>query len=384
MTYDGNSTGESKGTGNSAVSDRSLLIVGPTRGTTGGIASYIAEQCRRLPSDIHLRTHDTGAMGGSRSGSAVAVAVRSVANTFRFPFRTPPDLLHVHTSEAVSFYRNAFYVLFAALVWRCPVVLHVHGPTFDRFVTEASPFGRFVQQRVFAASDAIVVLSEHWRTVLEPIVKSEKLRIIPNAVDPDLYAPTTTATVDRTDENCPHVVFLADHIRRKGVTDFVAAIDSLSRDDVEDFRVTIAGKGPLSACAVAVAERHPHVEYRGYVSEDEKRRLLCAASIFVLPTRAEGLPIGILEAMAAGTAVVSTSVGAITSVVDEETGIIVDPAKPTALTDALACLIAAPERTEELGERGRERIEVMYTWQIAIERLVQLYDDILRQPTPPP
>lgn len=377
MTQGSDRTDGSNERDRSAVDERSLLIVGPIRGTTGGIAAYIDDQCRHLPSTIHSRTHDTGAMGGSRSGSALGVAVRSVVNMLRFPFRAPPDLLHVHTAEMVSFYRNAFYVLFAALVWRCPVVLHVHGPTFDTFIVEASPLGRFVQQRVFAASDGVVVLSERWRAVLETVVKTEKLYVIPNAVDPDPYTPT--ATDDETHENHPHIVFLADHIERKGITEFVAAIDALDEVDTEEFRVTIAGAGPLSSYAVAATERHPHVEYRGYVTEEEKCRLLGAASIFVLPTRAEGLPIGILEAMASGCAVVSTSVGAIPSIVDEETGIVVEPANPTALTDALAHLIATPEQTEELGEHGRERIKATYTWERVIEQLVQLYDDLLRQ-----
>lgn len=361
------------------VREFSVLVVGPTQGTTGGISKYITEQCRQLPSRIHLSTHDTGAMGGSRSGSVVKVGVRSVLNALRFPFRTSPDLLHVHVSEWVSFYRNSFYILFAAIIWRCPVVIHIHAPTFDRFVANASPLGRFVQRHVFAASDAVIVLSERWRTMLEGSIEPEKLHILPNAVDPELYAPDSMTATDEPQTDHPHVVFIADHVRRKGIVEFVAALDTLDRNGINEFRVTIAGDGPLSEYAVTAAERHSHVKYRGYISEEEKRQLLGEASIYVLPTYAEGLPFGILEAMASGNAIISTPVGDIPSLVDGDTGTLVEPGDSTALADVLSQLIAMPERVETMGERGRERIEMTYTWSIVIERLVQLYDDFTRQ-----
>jgi glycosyltransferase involved in cell wall biosynthesis len=376
MTHD-DRTGRERCTSSDHAGASSILIVGPTQGTTGGIARYITEQRQQLPSEINITTHDTGAMGGSRSGSVVGVAVRSVVNALQFPFRTSPDLLHVHMSEWVSFYRNSFYVLFAAVVWRCPIVLHVHAPNFDDFVKGASLHGRFVQRYVFAVSNAIILLSERWRAVLDGSVEPEKLRVIPNGVDPEVYTPSSAADTDGSDANHSHVVFIADHVHRKGIAEFIAAISALDRNSIDDFRVSIAGDGPLSKHAIAAAERHPHVEYHGYVSEEEKRRLLSVASIYVLPTHAEGLPIGILEAMASGNAIVSTPVGDIPDIVDEENGILVKSGDSAALADALAQLIGAPERAEMMGERSRERIEKGYTWSMVIERLIRLYNDVI-------
>ena len=352
-----------------------LLLVGPVGRATGGIARYIAEQRRHLSDRVEITTHDTGALAGSREGTLAGVAVRSVVNLCRYPFRSPADLVHVHTAEYVSFYRNALYVLYASYVWRRPVVLHVHGPVFDEFVADASLPVRLLQRLVFSASDAVIVLSEHWREALEPYVPSESLLVLPNAIDPGDYEPKARGDV-------PELVFVADHVRRKGIADLAEALADLATRRPGEFRATIGGTGPLAAHAERVADDHAEVEYRGYLTESEKRELLDRASIYVLPTYAEGLPIGILEAMAGGNAIVSTAVGSIPGLVDPETGIVLEPGDPAALADALEELVGAPDRVESMGRAARAVVEESYTWSRIGDRLVDLYGTLLAGESP--
>ena len=86
--------------------------------------------------------------------------------------------------------------------------------------------------------------------------------------------------------------------------------------------------------------------------------LLAGCDLFVLPSLFEGLPLSILEAMAAGKAVVATAIGGNDeAVVDGVTGLLVPPADPEALADALRTLLREPERRRRLGEAGRRRAE---------------------------
>jgi glycosyltransferase involved in cell wall biosynthesis len=89
-------------------------------------------------------------------------------------------------------------------------------------VSDASAPVRYLQSVVFAASDAIIVLSDYWYDTLEPHVLREKLTVLPNAVNPADYQPSF-------DINIPHIVFLADHVPRKGIADFAKAIDNLQK-----------------------------------------------------------------------------------------------------------------------------------------------------------
>lgn len=348
------------------MSQIEVLVVGPANKETGGIARYIAAQCAHLPPWVARRIYDVAPGADGKGGWwFVKELARAGGRALRFPFQSRPDIVHIHSSHWRSFYLSAWFVFVARYLWRRPTILHIHGSEFDSFVQTDSWLSARLQARVFAAASAIIVLSPYWKRILEPHVGQTKLYVLPNAVDPDDYDPQFDATP-------PHVVFVSNHIERKGLREFVTAVDTLKKADVE-FRVTIAGRGPLSHFAEALAAKHSDVSYVGYVSEAEKRTLLDEASIYVLPTRAEGLPISILEAMAGGNAILATPVGSIPGLVGPESGILVSPGNETQLTDALSTLIADPERVRLMAQTNRTLVEQEYSWQEIVTRLTTLY-----------
>lgn len=343
-----------------------LLIVGTLGG--GGIHRYVEQQHRNLE-QINASVYD---MVSDPKGEGVwwllTSVVSSVWAALLFPFRSPPDVVHIHTSHEFSFYRSAFYVLYASTVWNRPVVLHIHGSSFDSFVTTESWLINRVQSVVFGACDRVIVLSPYWQEVLSTRVPEQKLRVLPNAIDPEEYSPAF-----ETDPQ--HVVFVSNLVERKGVTELVGATEELL-DGEREIRVSIAGSGPLSGRVEALTKEYDAVEYLGYVSEREKRELLDSGSIFVLPAYAEGLPIALLEGMAGGNAVVSTTVGSIPEVINEENGLLIEPQNTTQLSDALATLVADPERTERMGRTNRELVCETYSWETARRTLKEIYGEL--------
>jgi glycosyltransferase involved in cell wall biosynthesis len=353
-----------------------VLLVGPAGYATGGIAHYIARQHDLLTGPVSTRLYDTatpapedpGGLAGLL-GTERAVFVHKVVETLtalaRFPFVRRPDLVHVHASDDLSFLRAGLYVLLATLLWRRPVVLHVHGPTFDEFVAEASaPLAAF-QSLVFRHSSAVVVLSEYWARALSTRVPEKKLVVLPNAVEHRRYEP-------RYDAAPPRLVYVSNLFPRKGVAELFPAVETLL-DEGLDFEVVIAGDGPLRGAAEDLAARHPVVDYRGYVSEAEKHRLLSSGTVTVLASHAEGLPFALLEGMAGGNAVVATSVGSVPEVVEASGGVLVPPGDTEALTDALRELLSDPERARALGRRNRRLVEARYSWDGVVESLTDLY-----------
>ncbi|MUW15399.1 glycosyltransferase [Halorubrum sp. CBA1125] len=352
----------------SVPSSTEVLVVGPagyrTEGT-GGIGRYIAEQRRYLEDRVSLDIVDTAVRTPERPIEYLRTAVTVLLVWIGFLGRRRPDIVHVHTSHSFSFYISAPYVLVAAVLWNRPVILHVHGSSFDTFIEDASIPAAVLQRTVFDASTAIVALSEHWRDVLSARARPERIVVVPNAVDPDEYAPDPAA-------DPPHLVFVSNHIERKGIVEVTESIDELQDAGVR-FRATIAGSGPLSHHAAAVAEDHDAVDYVGFVSEERKRDLLSEGSVYVLPTRAEGLPIAVLEAMAGANAIVSTDVGGIPSIVDEANGALVSPGDLHELTDTLEGVLSDPAATERMGRVSRRRIEESYAWSDIVDELLSLY-----------
>lgn len=347
--------------------DIEVLIVGPSRSGGGGVNRYITGQCQHLPERIRTRVYSVAVPPGTGLvwfSLAVLIALKQM---LLFPFRRPPDVVHVHSAQWNSFYQSSWYVLFAALVWRRPVVLHVHGSSFDEFLEVDSLPIQLLQSAVFRASDVVVALSDSWADVLERHVDPRKVAVLHNAVDVSEYDPSFSVSPLR-------MSFVSKHIERKGIREFVDALDQLAEETTVD--VTIAGQGPLSHLAEELADSRPGVEYVGFVSEERKLEILNESTVNVLPTYAEGVPIAILEAMAGGNAIVSTGVGGIPSVVDEENGVLVEPGDADALADALLTLLEDPDRIQSMARESRRRVEAAHSWETVTADLVDLYDSL--------
>ena len=104
--------------------------------------------------------------------------------------------------------------------------------------------------------------------------------------------------------------------------------------------------------------------------------------VLVQPSRADNLPLSILEAMAAGLPVVGSRVGGIPElIVDGVTGFVVEPESPRALADALERLAASPELRKELGGKGAERVAEHFSSEQVARRMVALYEELCASST---
>ncbi len=139
--------------------------------------------------------------------------------------------------------------------------------------------------------------------------------------------------------------------------------------------VAIAGRGGEEgtlrglAAELAITDRVHLLGLR-----DDVDRVLLAGDVFVQPSRSEGLPLAILEAMAAGVPVVATRVGGVAeAVVDGETGILVAPGDSPALASALRAVLAMPDVGAGLGQAGRVRAIKEFSVERMVERYRRLY-----------
>jgi glycosyltransferase involved in cell wall biosynthesis len=250
------------------------------------------------------------------------------------------------------------------------------------------------QLQLYALLDALALQCvEQVVAVSEPIagemqrvgVPASRIAVIRNGLDPAPFLAADNATTRR---NIRRTLGLDDHrvlligigslTEEKGFDVLLASLPALRARNPE-LALLIIGDGPLRNELTRRAERlgvEEHVRFLG--RRRDVADLLACADIFVLPSRREGLPMVLLEAMAAGKAIVATAVGEVPTVLENTGGLCVAPGDSGALTDALASLVTDRARREARGRSAREALLAGCTAAGMAEQYLTLYRSLVR------
>ncbi len=283
-------------------------------------------------------------------------------------------LLQVHVASHGSVARKALFVLLGRVLG-VPVVLHLHGADFEPFFGRLGRAGRWVVRAIFRSASTVVVLGEHARAhmIARVGVGRHLVTVLPNAV-PDLGTGAWGPRAGAPSASC-RLLFLGALTERKGVPELLEALASPTLAAL-DWQLDLVGNGDERSVQEKVGRLGlaSRVRLHGWRPSETARAMLADADLLVLPSRHEGLPMAILEAMAAGVAVLATDVGDVReAVADGETGLLAPPCDPQALAGALRRLIASPELRERFGRAGRTRYEERFAIDAYVHRLAAIF-----------
>jgi glycosyltransferase involved in cell wall biosynthesis len=200
-----------------------------------------------------------------------------------------------------------------------------------------------------------------------------RIRIVPNGVEPAFLAVERTAARNAASDNGP-VVYFGRIEHNKGVDLLVEAVAGMTEPRPE---VLIVGRGAAEAdLRNRVARAGLPVRFLGWQSPDALCRILEGAALAVLPSREESFGNAIVEAMAAGIPLITTRAGAIPEVVGDTGAALLVPADDApALRGAMREVLSwdAPRRNA-LGAAGRERVRTRFSWTSSAEQLTRVYE----------
>jgi glycosyltransferase involved in cell wall biosynthesis len=278
--------------------------------------------------------------------------LRSIVQIVRETPKRP--ILHIHLAANTSTWRKLIIVHLAYLL-RLDYLIHLHDPVYAAFYTGLPRWVRPAVRKMFLNASRIVALGTPAASMIAGLlgVPGGRIDIIPNGVP----GPARLARDDaREEEKEPHILFLGQLQRRKGVHDL---IEALSRREVLGLRwsATLAGGGPDQADFEAQAVRlgvRDRIRFPGWLPRGPVRALLETADILVLPSYAEEMAMSVLEAMAFGLCVVCTPVGAQAEVVEDGvSALVISPGDVKGLAATLARCIADPRLRRRLGNDAR-------------------------------
>ncbi|PSQ46163.1 glycosyl transferase family 1 [Halobacteriales archaeon SW_12_67_38] len=213
----------------------------------------------------------------------------------------------------------------------------------------------------FDSADAVFCYTETDASRLREFGVGTDIHVVANGIDTDRFSPDGDDS-DRIAGD-PAVLFVGRLVEGKRPGDALSAIERV-RETHPEARLHFAGKGPVRAdLERRVVERglDDTVAFLGEVPHEEMPDLYRAADLFVLPSRAEGLPRTVLEALSTGTPVVASDLRQMHSVI-EGAGVTVPVGDSEGFTDALADLAGDTERYARYSTRGRERVTSEHSW----------------------
>lgn len=298
-----------------------VLVVATSRKTRGGITSVIkAHEMGEQWKHCHCKWIQT-----HRDGPALRKLLYFVIGLIEYIILLPfYDIVHVHFSEPPSAIRKRIFVRLAKLMNK-EVVIHFHS-----FSTETTIEGKYkkVYHDLFSMADCSIVLSNFWRKAVDEAFHdtaiTRKVRVVYNpcmpipdynkvAVENFTFANMVDGLPKR------HIILYAGTVNdRKGYADLLRAFAKTAQTH-QDWMLLFAGNGEIENGKQIAQELgiEKQVLWLGWVSGADKDRAFKEATMFCLPSYAEGFPMGVLDAWAYGLPVVTTPVGGIPDVAED-------------------------------------------------------------------
>ncbi|AWN50158.1 glycosyl transferase family 1 [Methylobacterium terrae] len=286
--------------------------------------------------------------------------------------KKPFDVLHAQYG-----YPTGFATLIASQRLGVPNVVSIQGGD-GHWVGSCCETHRLAMVRVLAHANALLIGGRSFVAEVCDRLGSDpdRFTIVPGAVDTARFRPPEGwQPGDAAD---PVRLFYHGRVdRRKGVLDFLDAL-SLLRLRGTPFSAIISGIGPdvepARSLAADLGFPESQVRFTGYADYDAVPGLYAMGDVFVSPTYAEGFSNTILEAMAAGQAVVSThSVGVSDCLRDGENGLMVQPGDVPALAEALHRIITDRPLRARLAAAALEECRRVYSWQAVGRQIMEVY-----------
>jgi glycosyltransferase involved in cell wall biosynthesis len=356
-----------------------VLMLGPHRNAVSGISTHLNLLfSSRLADEFSLVHFQVGSEGRAES------RVRRLARILVSPlFLAAAILVHraliVHINTALNvraFWRDLAYLVVARLCG-ARVVYQVHGGALPQRFFSCGRAATAVLRKTMRMAHVIVVLAQVELEAYRRFFPGQQVLACPNGVD---VAPYSKFARAHSDAAAPlELVYVGRLAPEKGLYEALRGLQLAQRQGARA-RIVLAGSGPEEARLRQFAQElgvAADAAFVGPVSGTDKITLLSNADVLVLASYSEGLPYALLEGMAAGTAVITTPVGAIPDVVTEGVhGLFVPSRDAGAIARAIGRLAADREALARMGRACRRRIAGGYSMERLSRELRALYVDI--------
>lgn len=303
---------------------------------------------------------------------AIAFMAEKLAEEMTF------DLIHAHDWLVGS----SAIILKETLA--IPLLTTIHATEHGRhngIHTEMQKFIHDKEAQLIAESDQLIVCSDFMREQLLSLFQPqlEKIAVITNGIDP-IDVNVEPEELFPFIKNKKYVFSVGRIVKEKGFETIIEAAKIAKKKDIDIYFI-IAGKGPmLERYRQMVTEQQleHYIAFIGFVTEIERNALLKRCEIAVFPSLYEPFGIVALEAMILARPTIVSNTGGLKGIVNQkQTGLLMNPGDANNLIENIELLLHNPQKGNEMGIKGKQRVTSLYGWKRIALQTVQVIEDTL-------
>ncbi len=350
-------------------------------GYKGGVSSMVSTYMKYAQyfadNDIslsHLNIQPTIAIGFSKIDNLLYffTQLRGVARHFK---QNEYDLVHIHTSREFLFLKDVFLAKYINKNYNVPIVLTIHVGAISTVFNRIAFLKKYCFKLLNNYISKSIFLSEEMRKDFVQFgLPEEKTSLLYNFFnfEPPLPLP------QKQQKGVLSLLFVGSIHREKGILELLYAIR-----ECRDLNIHLNVCGIITDNSIKdeidtlSKELSDKVSFLGFVSGPDKTNLYSSSDILVLPSYHEGLPLVIMEALGAGLGIVSTKVGAIPEILDEEMCDWVSVASIIDISNAIRNLYSNRDLLVEMKKKNKKQSEE-YELNNHLNRLIKLYKECAR------
>jgi len=307
--------------------------------------------------------------------------VWTLSHLLAFPFallKNRPEIVHINTASYWPFWENGLYVMISKIFLR-KTILHIHACDFEDSYKQSNYALKFLMRRILNLPDEIIILSSFGKRFLAKFVPEHKVFVLANFVDLSTFE---IPRENKFSDDRVTVLFLGGggtNAKRKGLYDVINAASMVTKQCTNVLFLLVACSGIEGLSTLCEKKGvSAYTKATGYLPECEKIKVYLRSDIFVLPSYAEGLPIAMLEAMAAGLPVIASTVGAIPDVIqDAKNGFLIEAGDYEALAKKILLLIRDVKMRQEMAKNNIDEIREHYSKNMVLLKLQEEYNKLL-------
>ncbi len=258
----------------------------------------------------------------------------------------------------------------------------------EKFLVSFNWFLRFFEEGMLRRARKIIAVSHFtkWELTNYYKIPANKIQVIHNGVDINKFKPAINKRKVKAElgfnPNDIAIVSVGRLYARKGLFTLIESMPAVTKH-FSNVKFIISGKGQSDEMNKLIAHAEKlgvknNIIFTGYYPDKKLPKLYQAADIFAFSTFYEHHPFAVLEALATGLPVVTTTVGGIPETIDSgKNGFLVEPFNPKQFSDRILYLLEHPVEAEEMGKKARKTVEEQLDWRIVVKDAMKVYDQAL-------